>query len=345
MKKLIIASIQFAIAGVLLWLVYRGGDRELLVNTLKSAKLSWVLLGFVTFGILIATGTFRWNILLRAQGIHLTARRTTGLFLIGYFFNHFIPGSTGGDIIKLYYVVRETHTKKSAAFLSVIVDRIMGLLGLLAVALTLILLRYDWLTSSEIVRPYVWTFIIFLIAAILGIIGAFIFAKLGLVERFLPRWIPLREKFLEMAEAFVVYGRAWRHTLAAFGLAIVGHLAIFLSFFLGTRAVTDKLQAAEFFTVMPIINTAGSIPITPGGIGVRDLLFVDFLKNLCDTPETDAKAIAIITFAIMLAWGVIGGLVYPFYRSGTPAHLAESDVDRVEAETEAEDASGTPSPS
>ena len=66
------------------------------MNTLKSAKLSWVVLGFVTFGILIATGTFRWNILLRAQGIHLTARRTTGLFLIGYFFNHFIPGSTGG---------------------------------------------------------------------------------------------------------------------------------------------------------------------------------------------------------------------------------------------------------
>ena len=334
MKKTIITLIQFGIAGFLLWYVYSGEDPEKLMNTLKAADLSWVTLGFLAFGILVISGILRWWILLRAQDIHLTVKRTSGLFLIGYFFNQFIPGSTGGDIIKLYYVVKETHTKKSAAFLSVIVDRIMGLLGLMVIALVFILWRYDWLMGNETIRPDVLIFIGFLAAAVLGIVGAFIFANLGLVDKILPKWTPLREKFIEMAEAFVVYGKAWRHTLTALCLAIIGHLAIFFSFLLCARSVTKELDATDLFSVMPMINTAASLPIAPGGVGVRDALFVRYLGELCATPSEIAGAIAIITYAIMVAWGLIGGVIYPFYRSGTPSHLSETDVDKVEDEDE-----------
>ena len=76
---------------------------------------------------------------------------------------------------------------------------------------------------------------------------------------------------------------------------------------------------------------------------MRDLLFERYLANdvLFEIAEedvteraSDARAIALITFGVMLGWGLIGGLIYPFYRAGTPSHLSESDVDQAEDEDE-----------
>ena len=59
----------------------------------------------------------RWNILLKVQKIHLSMSRVSGLFLIGMFYNQFLPGGTGGDIIKSYLLLKETPGKATGAYL------------------------------------------------------------------------------------------------------------------------------------------------------------------------------------------------------------------------------------
>src|SRR5262249_61374186 len=99
---------------------------------------------------------FRWHVLLKVQNIHLSVRRLAGLFFIGLFFNQFLPGGTGGDIIKSYYLLKETPDKKAGALLAVGVDRFIGLVALVAIPATLNALRYDFLSQKNETRNFLW---------------------------------------------------------------------------------------------------------------------------------------------------------------------------------------------
>src|SRR5256885_7152376 len=63
---------------------------------------------------------------------HLSLPRLSGLFFIGMFYNQFLPGGTGGDIMKSYYLLKETPDKKAGALLAVVFDRFIGLVALVA---------------------------------------------------------------------------------------------------------------------------------------------------------------------------------------------------------------------
>lgn len=76
---------------------------------------------------------FRWWLLLRSQSIFINLWAVVKLYLLGWFYNNFMPSSIGGDLIRAWYVSRHTE-KRFEAVLSVFVDRIIGLSGTLSVA-------------------------------------------------------------------------------------------------------------------------------------------------------------------------------------------------------------------
>ncbi len=90
------------------------------------------------------------------------------LFIIGMFYNQFLPGGTGGDIVKTYLLWKETPGKKPGGLLAVLFDRMIGLIALIIITGILIFLRYDWLTSTKETAPYVW-----LVLAIFGSVRSF----------------------------------------------------------------------------------------------------------------------------------------------------------------------------
>jgi uncharacterized membrane protein YbhN (UPF0104 family) len=104
---------------------------------------------------------FRWHVLLKVQGIRLSVPRLSGLFLIGMFYNQFLPGGTGGDIIKSYFLLKETD-RKAGALLAVVFDRFIGLVALVAITVTLVSLRFDLLAQTHETRRYLWFLLILL---------------------------------------------------------------------------------------------------------------------------------------------------------------------------------------
>ena len=76
----------------------------------------------------------RWRLVLKVQGLHLPWGRATGITFVAQFFNAFLLGSTGGDVIKALYAARETHHKKAEAVVTVFVDRLLGLWAMLLFA-------------------------------------------------------------------------------------------------------------------------------------------------------------------------------------------------------------------
>ena len=163
MKKILITLFQLTVTIAVLYWVYHDPDRRAqMAEAIRHAQYRWVALGILAYVVVEAAAAFRWHVLLKVQGIHLSFLRLSGLFLIGMFYNQFLPGGTGGDIMKSYYLLKETPDKKAGALLAVVFDRFIGLVALVAITGTLIGLRYDFLAQTSETRQLLW-FLLFLL--------------------------------------------------------------------------------------------------------------------------------------------------------------------------------------
>jgi uncharacterized protein (TIRG00374 family) len=301
-----------------------------MIAALRGADAGWLYAGLIVYGLVEIVAGIRWQILLKVQGIHLAWGRIFMLMMTGVFFNFFVPGGTGGDVVKTFYLLKETPGQRSQALLSVLVDRIIGLFSLIALAGVLIALRWEWLTSNAETTKYVWTGLAILGGSFLGIACSFLITGLGLVHK-LPARMPGRDKLAELAVAYNAYGRAWRPALGAFALSIFAHLGYFGTFYCAAKAfaVTGSRipSFAEFYAMMPIINTILAMPISFGGLGAREGLFQIFLGNLSGVSSAVAVVISMAGYLLTLFWGLVGGLLYIFYRPSEHARLRDMGLE------------------
>jgi uncharacterized membrane protein YbhN (UPF0104 family) len=335
-RKTALTALQIAVTLAILYFVFRDPNKRAeMVAALARANPFWLFLGAGAYGAVEVLGAIRWRILLQVQGIVLSWSRVFALVMIGLVFNFFIPGGTGGDVVKIFYLLKETPGQRTAAVLSVFMDRIIGLIGLITLAAFLTLKHWSWLMSTAETAQYVWLVFLIMGASVAGLAFSFVITGFGLVHR-LPAKMPGRDKLAELAFAYNLYGRAWRPSLAAFALSIVVHLGSILTFFYAAKAYaspdTRIPTASEFFTVAPIVNTLVSLPISIGGVGVREGLFQVFLGNLCQVSEAVAVVISSTGYVLMLFWGLIGAGIYVFYRPSEHARLRQMREEVAAAE-------------
>lgn len=100
-----------------------------LIRLVHSAQPLFLLLALLVLPISYTITSLRWHMLLETLEIHIGRWRTFVLNMVGAFYNTFMPGSTGGDLVKAYYASRHT-THRVRAIISVVVDRVLGLLAL-----------------------------------------------------------------------------------------------------------------------------------------------------------------------------------------------------------------------
>ncbi|HEY3602564.1 MAG TPA: lysylphosphatidylglycerol synthase transmembrane domain-containing protein, partial [Chthoniobacterales bacterium] len=259
-------------------------------------------------------------------------RRVSGLFLIGMFYNQFLPGGTGGDLMKSYLLLKETPGKATGALLAVVFDRLVGLVALITITGTLVAIRYRWLTQLPETRHLVWILLAILGSAILMLLTSFVVSGLHLAHR-LPQHFPARERLIELSAAYHLYAHHWRATLAAFGVSLVAHLSTFATFLFVAYAFRAKVTVLDFFAIMPIERTISSLPISFAGVGLREKIFQIMLHGLCGVPEAVAVLIGSMSFLVMLACSAPGGVVYFFYKpSGRLGHVKLKEM-RKEVET------------
>ena len=210
--------------------------------------------------------------------------------------------------------------------LSVLVDRIIGLFTLILLSAVFIASRWEWLTSTPETRSCVLSALLIL-AISGGFVGfAAILSGLGLVHR-LPKRFPARERLAELALAVNQYGRARGPVLQAAGLSLGVHLAYIFLFYCAGQALAEAGRRLptylELCSVLPVVNTITSLPISLGGIGVREGLFQIFLSQLAGVHEAVALVISSTGFLLTAGWGALGGLLYLFYRPTEHARVTD----------------------
>src|SRR4029078_11243088 len=207
MKKILITALQIAVTvGMLIWVFPDRDHRAKMAEALRTADYRWVGAGILAYILVEVFAAFRWQILLRVQKIRLSFPRVAGLFFIGMFYNQFLPGGTGGDIIKSYLLLKETPDKKAGALLAVVFDRLIGLVALVAITVTLVSLRFDILSQSPETRRLLWILLFLLGSSIAALLTSFIISGFNLFH-WLPHKFPGREKLIEVSAAYHLYAR------------------------------------------------------------------------------------------------------------------------------------------
>ncbi len=335
MKKSALALFQIAVTALLLWWVFRDeGKRHALNDALHQANWWWLAAGVGAYGLFEILAGIRWQILLRVQGVHLSWGRLYGLLMVGLFFSLFIPGGTGGDLIKGYYLLKEAPVgRKTSAALSVVMDRLLGLLGVGILTVAITAFRWDWLTSDPITKSCVYTVLGVLAVSVSGILLAGLVSGLRLVHA-LPAKMPGHHFLATISGAYALYGRAWLATLSAILISILAHTAHYTTFWCATKSIEDsgprKPSALELYSALPVIEGVAALPLTPGGLGTREKIFDEMLTPLANLADGVATAISVLGYLCIAFWGLIGGIFYIFYRPSRTERAA------IRAETEAQ---------
>jgi len=315
---------------VITWLAHIVDWRQVWSNV-RTMDIAWITAGLLCFTPVLIVVSWRWRMLLSVHGVHLRFWRILELTMIGQFFSAIGVGTTGGDVIKIFYAARAVPQRRAAVAFTIIVDRVIGLIALLIFGVLISIPNLALLTSRPETKAATATFYFFALGgvsvAILASVGPFVMKIQTL--RNLVKKLPLVHRG---ASLFMAY----EHTARAFGinlLALVGsipsHICITLMGFCVLEAMHLQPQP-DFFTscaIIAMVNMLIALPVSLAGLGVRETLYIMFFA-LLGIDKDHAFAFSITCFVMNLFWCLVGAPFYFFYRHET--HTPPPDLHEVE---------------
>lgn len=311
-------------------IVWREGPNALW-EVFQKVNPWWFALAIVAMGLVCLFGIIRWRMILHVQGLDIKFARASSIFFVGMFFNAFMLGSTGGDVIKAWYAAHETHHKKAEAVATVVVDRIIGLLALFVIALIMMAIYHHRVFDDLRLR----TFAIITLAVVVVTAGgtALTFWR-GFADKLpglraqlkrLPRYDTMRR----MVEACRVYAThpavLLKTVLISFGVHFAAMISII---FVGKGlGIISQNGAIDYFLYLPIINSVTAIPISISGFGVRELMYAEMFGEVGVT-QSQAVAMSLLGYIAALFWSVVGGGFFLTHRKELPpaAELVKGEV-------------------
>ncbi len=312
-KKLALVLLKVLIStGLIVWLVSRA-DVSQIWQTIKTANWGILLLAFSVFFIGYVITATRWKTLLGALGIPAKLRFLIASFSVSIFFNNFLPSTIGGDAYRMYDSYR-LGAGKSRAIAVIFIDRVIGLSALLLIAFMASLFAPK--VAQQI--PFLYGFMFAALAG-MGLLAWIVFSSGGKV---LLKWFDrdnavfgLLTKILNKIYAgFHLFEGRYDVLSKAMGLSLLLQTNVVIHCILIAKALHIDIPVLAMFIVIPLSFLIMTAPISINGIGLRESVFVFFFA-LFAVPQEQALAFSFVSFGMILAQGVIGGLVFMFRKS------------------------------
>jgi len=293
-------------AGIISYiLIYRVSLKEIF-TTLSSVNPFWLILSFSLHSIGLSISAWRWQILMRAQEIEVPFLFLTKSYLVGAFFNQFLPTRFGGDMIRIYDGSRYTGSilKSSAIILT---ERANGILILLLFAFLASIFRIE-LTEKN---PVIW------LSLLIGF-GGMIFL-LFLLSPFITKLInkiknkgftgKIKEKIIFFRDSIIIYKKRKKELIEVTLLSILLQINVIIHYYFIGKALNMDIPFVDYFIIMPVVLLLISIPITISGWGVREGALIGIFQFYSYSPDF-AVSFSLIDVAFNLIIGLIGGIVY-----------------------------------
>ncbi|MHB1346004.1 MAG: lysylphosphatidylglycerol synthase transmembrane domain-containing protein [Candidatus Humimicrobiaceae bacterium] len=308
-KKLINTSLRIIVSlGLIIYLVLtQFRDFRTIASTLKDISLPLIILSAAThiYGIWITA--YRWQSLLKTQGVRLSILSLSASTLVGLFFNNFLPTSIGGDVYRAYDVTKKSDLPMSSSISILVVERLSGIIASAAFAAAALFLGFTAIGEKSIIIPI----LIFLAASIFifflilnpNILGLHRLAKkVKLLQKIIDKLSNVYNTFLSF--------KKYKWTLVRviiFSLTL--QFAVIVNYWLASKSLGIPLNLEVFIFIVPVVSIISMLPISLGGIGVREGSLV-FLMVSLGAQNAKAAMCSLLLFTMLLVMGIIGGLIY-----------------------------------
>lgn len=299
-------------------------DLRALVARLASVDLGWLVLVLLLPHVGIWLSTMKWRILLRRSGVDAPMTRLLALYLVGTFFNNFLPTMVGGDVVKAYQLGRESGDTASVAA-ATFMERYLGLAALISL-LPLILFQDQVVDAWPVVRWIVGF-------AVLGFACTLVaFTPLGtaLLER---EWQPpVGAALLPALRKTARKITRFRHSPRAVAISLVVSLLFYLvtaaSSWAALRSVGSEVGFVYMLSIVPLVLLAALVPVSLNGLGITEGGYA-LLLGLAGVPAVSAVAMALVLRARVLFTAGLGGLIFLLYGSASRPDLTTEVRDRL----------------
>ena len=242
-------------------------------TSLSGLIIAWpyTLLAVILFFVATILQALRLQILINAHQMSLSYMAAVKLTLIGLFFSTYLPGATGGDLIKIYYASKENPGSKAEVITILFLDRFMWLFSLLTLPVFLAPFFIDLIRSQEILQALL---ILSLSISSSIVLITFIAAKFELVDSKLIYWLNNKVRYGHLLSRAL-------HTIHYYKRSLGPLLkALAISYFLQLLMVGVSFSIAEATNIfgadlkmlflIPMGYMANSFPLTPGGLGIGE---------------------------------------------------------------------------
>jgi hypothetical protein len=297
------------ISGGLLYILFSRVEIGRVWAVARTASWAWLGMALALYLAMVLVSAWRWQLLLDAQHVATRFPVLVRSYLVATFFNNFLPSNIGGDVIR----IRDTASpagSKTLATTVVLVDRGIGLLGLVFVAAMGASLTAR---SADTLGP--WG-VVLLWVGCLGGVG------LALPILMWPEWVgrllyPLRalhQEWVEERIARLVQALAkFRQAPGALGLGLVGAIlvqGVLVGFYAAIAyALQVPIPLAHLAILVPLSFVVQMAPVSVNGFGVREATFSVYFSRL-GLPLESALALSLIGAALMMVFSTSGAVAY-----------------------------------
>lgn len=279
LKKKLTTALKLVLTGLALFLVFRKIDTNQLWQITKTIHWFWLVPAILIFVLSKLFTAFRLNLYFKNIGLHISEKLNIKLYLIGMFYNLFLPGGIGGDGYKVYLLNKHFQTPVKSLVQASLLDRLGGLVAIIFLLLVLIL-------PVDLALPFAsqipWEVLVG-VAALLVVPVFWLMQKL-LFKFFLPSF--------------------WK----ANGWSMAGQVAQLVCawFILKSLGVTENFLSYQL--VFLLSSIVAVLPLTIGGVGARELVFV-YAHTYAGIDEAIAVAFSLLFFLITAMVSLTGSMI------------------------------------
>lgn len=315
-QKKIYTLAKFLISLILIYILILKIDRDSLLMRIGSINIYWlsIMLILPHIGILICS--IKWQWLLKALGVTESLSHLSILYLMGTFFNNFLPTMAGGDVVRVFQLTKKT-SNPSAVIAATFAERFLGITALVTFFFLILFYKniYDVIPA-----------IIILALVLFVIIGYIVILLLVFHEKYLSYLAPLnRFKVLANIINLLVNSQSKilqfkdkkRAVFTSYLLSLLFYVIAMLTVYAGAQSLNIHVDMKVIIVVVPLVLTVGLLPITLNGLGLNEASYV-FFFTLFGLSGIDAFSIALLLRTRILLTGLLGGLTFIFYDKSVP---------------------------
>jgi glycosyltransferase 2 family protein len=287
-------------------------------TAIKNLDLGWLALALAMYGPALFLMGPRWHVLLLAIGENVPFWTVVRLQYVSFFFNTFMPGGASGDVVKAVYVARHADRKTETATM-VLVDRFIGLFGLLAMAGLAVAVDYS--DMRGIARP---VGVLSLAAAVFVLLFySPLVRRLTRYEGLLAR-LPKADVWQRVDAALFGLRTKKRALASAFALTVLLQVMEVLGvYFAGKALGLSKATLANYFVFVPVGYLVNAIPLSFGGLGLMEGAYMKLFSSAAIATASQGFALGVLARLMATAWSLPGAFWALFPPKAAHAKMRE----------------------